>query len=279
MNITATTKVCLVIGDPVEHSLSPQMHNAGYEALGIDNEFVYVACRVKIESLMEFAQGVRAMGIRGVSCTIPHKTAIMKYLDETDETAKTIGAVNTVVNDAGALKGYNTDWQGIVVPLEKITPLQNKKVALLGAGGTARAVAYAITKKGAQLAIYNRTAVKAQALAKEFGGEARSVDDISEVKNADIIINATSIGLYPETDKTPLAKALITKQHIVFDAVYAPYETKLLQEAKQQGAMVIHGMEMLLEQALAQFALYTNRQAPADTMRNVLLQHLLPKGK
>lgn len=279
MNITATTKVCLVIGDPIEHSLSPQMHNAGYVALGIDDEFVYVACRVRIENLMEFTRGVRAMGIRGISCTIPHKIAIMPYLDEIDPTAKNIGAVNTIVNDDGVLKGYNTDWQGIVGPLEKITSLQNKKVALLGAGGAARAAAYALTKAGVHVVIYNRTPAKARALAEEFGCEAHPIADISEIKNADIIINATSIGLYPETNKTPLAKELITNQQIVFDTVYTPYETKLLQVAKQQGAKVIHGAAMLLEQAAAQFKLYTNLEAPKDSLRNVLLEHLLPRGK
>ena len=279
MNITAKTKVCLVIGDPVEHSLSPQMHNAGYAALSIDDEFVYVACRVKIADLLELTRGVRAMVIRGISCTIPHKIAIIPYLDEIEKTAKTIGAVNTVVNDNGVLKGYNADWRGIVVPLEKITSLQNKKVALLGAGGTARAVAYAITKKGAQLAIYNRTFSKAQALAKEFGGQARSIRDIDAVKNADIIINATAIGLHPADNKTPVAKKFITKRQIVFDVVYSPYETKLLREAKQQGARIIHGMDMLVEQAMAQFELFTKRRAPQSPMRNVLLRHLPTKEK
>lgn len=279
MKIAARTKICMVIGDPIEHSLSPQIHNAGYFALGIDDKFVFAASRVKIENLKEFISGVRAMGIRGVSCTIPHKTAIMPYLDKIDPIAKTIGAVNTVVNDHGVLKGYNTDWQGILAPLKKITSLQNKKVALLGAGGAARAAAYALTKTGAKLVIYNRTVTKAQALAKEFRCEARALADIEKIKNADIIINATPVGLYPKVNATPLAKKLITKQQIIFDTVYTPYETRLLKEARQQGAKVIHGAEMLLEQAAAQFALYTHRRAPVDAMRKILLQNLRLKEK
>lgn len=279
MNITAATKICLIIGDPVEHSLSPQMHNAGYAALSIDDKFVFAASRVKIENLKEFIAGVRAMGIRGVSCTIPHKIDIMPYLDEIDPIAKTIGAVNTIVNDNGLLKGYNTDWQGIIEPLKKIIDLQNKKVALLGAGGAARAAVYALTKAGAQVVIFNRTAAKAQALAKEFRCETQELADIGEIKNADIIINATPVGLYPKINTTPLAKKFITKKQIIFDTVYTPYETRLLKEAKQQGAKVIHGAEMLLEQAAAQFALYTNRPAPVGAMRKILLQNLRPKEK
>ena len=279
MKITAKTKLCMVIGDPIEHSLSPQIHNTGYQALGINNEFVYLACQVNIAKLAQFIGGVRAMGIRGVSCTIPHKIEIMPYLDEIDPIAKAIGAVNTVVNDNGVLKGYNTDWQGIIVPLEKITTLRNKKVALLGAGGAARAAAYALNKSGAQVIVYNRTLAKAQVLAKKFGCEARAIKDIAKIKNSDIIVNATSVGLSPEVHATPLDKELITSRHIVFDTVYTPYNTKLLQDAEQRGAKVIHGMEMLLEQAVAQFALYTGKPAPVEQMRNVLLQQLLSNDK
>lgn len=260
----------MVIGDPIEHSLSPQMHNAGYETLKIDAEYVYVACKVEIEALADFVKGMRAMNIRGVSCTIPHKIEILKYLDVVDDVAKKIGAVNTVVNAGGILSGYNTDWLGVVIPLEKLTSLKNKKVALIGAGGAARAAAYGVTQRGAKLTIFNRTLGHAQELAKEFGGEARSLNDVAEIKNMDIIFNATSVGLYPHEDDTPLAKEFITNKHIVFDSVYTPYETRLLRESKQQGAYVIHGMEMLLQQGVAQFKLYTGYDAPIETMRNVL---------
>lgn len=279
MRISAKTKICMVIGDPIKHSLSPQMHNGGYEKLGIDDKFIYVACRVKLDDIDNFVKGVRAMGIRGVSCTIPHKLKIMEYLDEIDQTAEKIRAVNTIVNKNGMLKGYNTDWLGVVTPLEKMTSLRDKKIALFGAGGAARAVAYGVRQKGAKLVIYNRTIEKAEEIAREFGGKACSPDSIGDVKDMDIIINATSVGLHPNEDKTPLAKELITNKHIVFDAIYVPYETRLLKEAKQQGARIIHGMEMLLQQGIAQFNLYTGYNAPEETMRNILFQHLSEKTK
>lgn len=274
MKISAKTKICMVIGDPIEHSLSPLMHNAGYEKLRVNNEYVYVACRVKVEKLGDFIKGIKAMQIRGVSCTIPHKIEVIKYLDEIDAKAKKIGAVNTIVNDEGVLKGYNTDWLGVVIPLEKMTSLKNKIVALLGAGGAGRAVAYAVTQRGAKLAIYNRTIENARKLAQDFGGEARSLDAIKTIKNADIIINATSVGLYPNENQTPLDKELMTSKQILFDAIYLPYETRLLKEARQKGARVIHGMEMLLQQGVEQFKLYTGYEAPEDFMRNVLRKFL-----
>jgi len=277
MRISAKTKICMVIGDPIEHSLSPQMHNAGYKKLGIDSEYIYVACNVKIENIADFIKGVRAMQIRGISCTIPHKMEVMKYLDEIDEEAEKIGAVNTIVNEDGTLKGYNTDSLGIAVSLEKITSLKNKKVALLGAGGAARAVAYAVTQSGAKLVIYNRTIEKAEELIREFGGEARSLDTVKDLKDMDIIINATPIGLGLNENQTPLAKELITNKHIVFDSIYVPYETRLLKEAREQGARIIHGMEMLLRQGTAQFKLFTGYDGPEETMRNVLLEHLEQK--
>jgi len=271
MKITAKTNICIIIGDPVEHSLSPQMHNAAYEALGIDDQFVFLGARVKIEDVDKVIKGVRAMGIRGLTCTIPHKVKVLNYLDEIDSIAKKIGAANTVVNENGILKGYNTDWLGVLTPLREVTELKNKHVAILGAGGAARAMIYAISSNGAMFTIYNRTLDKAKELAKEFGGQARGLEDFEGIKRADIILNATSLGMVPQELETPLPKRYITQKHIVFDAIYAPFETRLLKEAKEQGATVIHGLEMLLYQGLAQFELYTQRKAPEKVMRNVLM--------
>lgn len=267
MKITATTKLCIVIGDPVEDSLSPQIHNAGYERLGIEAEFVYAACRVRTQDLAAFVNGAKAMGIRGFACKMPHKLEIMRYLDEIDDVAQAIGAVNTVVNNNGKLKGYNTDWTGIVAPLEARTSLRGKRVALLGAGGASRAAAYGLTNKGAKLTIYNRTLEKAEQLAQEFGCQARSFDDLPEIKSMDIAINATAIGAPLSSNETPLPKDLISKAQIVFDIVYASGDTRLLREAKQQGARIIPGTEMLLHQGMAQFKLFTGHEAPEDAMR------------
>lgn len=273
-NISGKTKICMVIGDPIQHSLSPKMHNAAFEALGIDNEFVFVASQVKPEDLSDFVKGVRTMGIRGLACTIPHKTAIIKYLDYMDEVAQKIGSVNTVVNDGGILKGYNTDWLGVTGPLEKITSLDDKTVALIGAGGAARAVAYAVMKKGAKLTIYNRSLEKAERLAKEFGGKALSLHHLEKIKDADIIFNATPLGMYPNEDKTPIPNELMRKNQIVFDAVYTPFETKLLRDAKSKGAQIISGVEMFVKQGAAQFKLYTGFDAPVDAMKKVLVKNL-----
>jgi shikimate dehydrogenase len=266
----------MVIGHPITHSLSPEMHNAGYKALGID--FVYVASDVVVEAIPDFIKGVRAMGIRGVSCTLPHKLEVMPYLDEIDPVAEKIGAVNTIVNEGGKLIGYNTDWLGVVAPLEKLVSLKGKKVAVLGAGGAARAAVYGLVNRGADVTIYNRTAQKAEALAREFGCYAASLPG-EEIKTTDIIFNATSLGLHPDEDKTPLSDTLITSRHLVFDAVYNPYETRLLREAKARGAQVIHGAEMFVYQGVAQFKLYTGHEAPVDEMRQVVLRHLHPKGQ
>jgi len=274
MSISAKTKLCLVIGDPIRHSLGPQMHNAAFKELDIDDEYVYIACNVSPDSLGDFIGGVRAMGIRGVSCTIPHKTAVMKYLDSVDPVAEAIGAVNTIVNDGGVLTGYNTDWLGVVIPLEQLGPLKDKKVALLGAGGAARAIAYGLTERGARLTIYNRTLEKARELAEEFKADASSLNALEAIKGMNIIVNASSVGLHPNSNATPIGRQLITNRQIVFDIVYAPYETRLLREAKQQGAQVIHGTEMLLQQGMAQFKLFTGHDAPEDTMRRALRQAL-----
>jgi shikimate dehydrogenase len=270
--ITAKTKICMVIGDPIAHSLSPQIHNAGYQALALEDQFVYVAAQVKVEHIEDFIKGIRAMNIRGVSCTMPHKLAVMKYLDILDETAKTIGAVNTIVNEKGVLTGYNTDWLGVVTPLETLTPLKNKEVAVLGAGGAARAIIYGLRKKEAKVTIFNRTQEKAEKLAEEFNTEIALLSNREKLQAADIIINATSVGMTPYEKESPIDTTTLQPKQIVLDAIYHPRETLLLQKAKSQGALPIPGIEMLLYQAIAQFELYTKHTAPEDAMRKVLYE-------
>ena len=273
MRLTAKTKICLLIGDPVEHSLSPRMHNAGYETLGIDDQFVYLGARVKKEDLEKAIWGVKALNIRGLACTIPHKVEIMKYLDEIDETAQKIGAVNTVVNNEGKLIGYNTDWYGVVILLEKLTSLSGKKIAVLGAGGAARAVVYGLLKQGAKVKIFNRDLEEAKFLVEKFRCPAADLSKIEEVKNFDIIINATSVGVSPQENQSLLRKELISSSQIVFDVVYVPYETKFLKEAREKGAKIIHGLDMFLYQGVAQFELFTGHKAPEEVMKKVLYEH------
>ncbi len=277
MNISGKTKLCIIIGDPVQHSLSPRMHNAAYKALGIDDQFVFTASTIKPQDLETVISALKVMNVRGITCTIPHKIEVMKYLDEIDETAVQIGAVNTVVNTNGKLKGYNTDWLGTVTPLEKHTSLSGKKVALVGAGGAAHAMGFGVLSKGAKLTIFNRTLEKAEELVQTFkqkGFElvsAKSTEQISKIAEYDIILNATSLGMGEHLNKTPVAKEFLRKEHIVFDAVYVPYETRLLKEAAEVGATIIHGTDMLLYQGIPQFELYTGQKAPVDVMRKVLM--------
>lgn len=260
----------MVIGDPVEHSIGPLLYNSIYEKMGMDSEFVYVASRVRIDKLEDFTKGVRAMGIRGVSCTIPHKVEIMKYLDHIDPDARAIGAVNTIVNDNGVLKGYNTDFIGVAKPLMKLTKLEGKTAGIIGAGGAARACAYAMNKNGTRFMIFNRTLEKAEKIAGDFGGEAMPIENISEIKNCDIIINSTPVGMQGYSNKSILPAEYIRKDQIVFDCVYTPTETELLKSASKKGAKVIHGQDMLIYQGIEQFKLYTGRDVSEDLFRDIL---------
>jgi len=273
MKISAKTKFCIIIGDPVTHSLSPAMHNVAYKKLGIDNEFIYLGSNVKITDVDKVVEAMRKMeNFRGLTCTIPHKIEVVKYLDWIDPIAKKIGAVNSIVNDNGILKGYNTDWLGVVIPLEKITRLKNKKVAVIGAGGASRAALFGLLKKRAKVKIFNRSKDKAVNLAQELGCSYGDLKKQEEIKDFDIIINATSVGMKPLDNETPISVKNITDKQIVFDIVYAPYETKLLKEVKKRGAKIVRGIEMLLYQGIAQFELYTGKKAPEEVMRKVLYE-------
>lgn len=260
---------CLVIGHPIAHSLSPVIHNAGYKALGMEDRFVYEAHDVKPEEIPNFLKDIRGKDIRGISCTMPHKEIVMPYLDVVDPVAKDIGAVNTIVQENGKLSGYNTDWIGTVEPLQKLTDLKSKKVAVIGAGGAARAMIYGLVRAGANVTIHNRTLHKAETLAKRFDCHAADLTDAS-IANADIICNATLVGMNPHESEMPINADLLSSRQIVFEAIYNPYETRLVKEAKKCGAQVIHGTEMLLYQAMSQFKLYTGQPAPEVAMRAAL---------
>lgn len=256
----------VVIGDPINHSLSPRMHNFGYISLGIDKDNLFIPVRVKNKNLKIFFEAVKTLGINGISVTSPHKETVIKYLDSLDKDAKKIGSANTILNKGGKLFGYNTDWVGAITALEKRTDLIGKKVAVIGAGGAARAIIFGLVKKEAIVKIFNRTIKKAEELAKEFGIGVGT--NINEIKNYDIIINATSIGMNKKN--SPIDKDLLNKNQIVFDIVYSPIETKLIEDAKEKGAKIIYGYEMLLYQGIEQFKLYTGLDAPVEKMRKAL---------
>lgn len=271
--LSAKTKICLTIGDPIEHSLSPLMHNAGYEALGIDDKFVFLAARVKLKDVKDAVKAVRALGIRGMSCTMPHKVEVMKYLDEIDESAREIGAVNTVVNDDGVLSGYNTDWLGALKPIEKITEIKGNKIGVIGAGGAARAIVYGLSKNGGEIKIFNKDVKQAKDLAEKFACEFGRFEDLEELKYFDIIVNATPLGMKPHENVSAVQKEIFSENHIVMDAVYVPHKTKMLREAEEKGAKIIPGVEMFVEQGAAQFFHYTKKKAPVQAMRKALLSY------
>lgn len=282
MQINGKTFVCCAIGNPIEHSLSPAIHNAAFEKAGIDG--VFVAFRV--EDVGNAVKGFRSLGIRGVSVTIPHKRAVMPFLDEMDETARKIGAVNTIVNTNGVLKGYNTDWIGAIRALEEklgVEPLKGKKVVLIGAGGASRAVAFGVVEKDAKLTILNRNKEKAEDLAQEINNLTmeqsnnvtfNDLSALSEIQSADIVINATPVGMTPNTNETPFPKEFLQKNQTVFDIVYNPKETRLIKDAKEAGCEIVYGYKMLLHQAVAQFELYTGKDAPVEVMEEALLKAL-----
>lgn len=274
MNISAKTKICMIIGDPVDHSLSPAMHNEAYKHLHMDGQYVYLGANIKIERLKDVVNAVRALNIRGLTCTIPHKVKVLKYIDEVDKIAHMIGAANTIVNTNGVLKGYNTDWLGVATPLEEITNLKNKNISVIGAGGASRAIVYGMKEKGAKVTIYNRTIESARRLAHEFDSQTHPIQDYRRILESDIVINTTSVGMGDLEGQSPIPESALRKGQIVFDIVYTPYETELLKMAKRKGAYMIHGMEMLLYQGTAQFELYTGIKAPVEVMRKTLISAL-----
>lgn len=267
--INAKTKLCCIIGNPVEHSLSPQLHNAAYESLGLN--YVFLAFRVS--DVKSALLGFKELGVRGISVTVPYKLEVMKYLDKLDDVARQIGAVNTIINDNGKLIGTNTDWIGALKALEEKTVIKGKRVVILGAGGAARAIVYGLKTRHAIIHVLNRTKKTAELLVKKFGLEkAYSLSDATIIEKADIIINATSIGMTPQDWDSPIPAKFVKKNQVVFDIVYTPNETKLLQYAKKKKAVIVYGHKMLLYGVAKQFELFTGKKAPIELMEKALLE-------
>ncbi len=265
MKPDASTTLYGIIGHPVSHSLSPAMHNAAFNALGING--VYLA--FDVTDLPSAVKGIKALGIKGLSVTIPHKVEIMGFLDEVDEVARRIGAVNTIVNRDGRLWGGNTDWIGAVKALEEQTQIEGKRAVVLGAGGSARAVCAGLKERGALVHIVNRTVENARKLAERFDCSWSGFDEIQDMEG-EILVNTTSVGMEPDSHKTPVPSAITERFSIVMDIVYAPLKTRLLDEAEKAGCVTINGLRMLLLQAVAQFELWTGEKAPVDVMEKIL---------
>jgi shikimate dehydrogenase len=281
------TKLIAIIGDPVEHSLSPAMHNAAFEALNLD--YAYMALRVPPEALEGAIATARVLKIAGMNITHPHKIKIPSLLDGLDGSAELVGAVNTVKNNKGKLIGYNTDGAGAVRALEsEAGELAGRRVLLLGAGGAARAIAFSLVKEGAELNIANRTTSRAKELTTEIKSRLRrnvglinlNRKELYEtIKNTDIIINATTIGMHPNVNRTLLTADVMHKGLIVNDIVYEPLQTRLLTEAKKAGARTVTGLGMLIHQAALSFEIWTGRRAPIKVMKAVAKRELHRWGR
>lgn len=268
-----------VMGDPIAHSKSPAMHNAALQAAGVHG--MYMPLHVQPDQLEAAIRGIVALGYRGVNVTIPHKEQVMQYLDVIDDSALLIGAVNTIVNENGKLTGYNTDGIGYVRSLkeEAVPQLEGKRIAVLGAGGAARGVIYALAlEKPEQISILNRTADRALTLATDL--RSHGLGDISGngmqdaqavLATADIVINTTAAGMHPHVDDVPVDPAWIREGAAVSDLIYNPLETRLLRESRLRGCTVHGGLGMFVYQGAVAFEHWLGIPAPVDTMRRAVL--------
>ncbi len=259
-----------LIGDPVEHSISPQMHNSAYKALGL-TEHQYEAVRVFESDLKSITDKYRSSDVAGFNVTVPHKENIIKYLDELDPYAKTIGAVNAVVNLNGKLKGYNTDALGFIQSLGmdgsfNLSGNRPKKAIIIGAGGASKAVIATLLEKKMGISLFDIDFKKAQALS----GNITLIKDKDELErrvlDGDLLINATPVGMYPKIDAMPISESALHSKLFVFDLVYNPSQTKLVKAVIEKGGRGINGLGMLVRQGAAGFELFTGKKAPLDLM-------------
>ncbi len=282
--VSGKTRICGLIGDPVEHSVSPAMHNAAFRELGLD--YLYLPFRVKKEDLSKAIEGMRAFNIRGLNVTIPHKVAVLRSLDRLDPLAEKIGAVNTIVNDDGVLTGYNTDASGFLQALlERGIEPEDKNVVILGAGGASRAISFILAERGAQIVILNRRLELdwaeelagriSQTFHKEVAALELDRENLTRVlKKAEILVNATSVGMNPDADVTPVTFDLLKPDLVVYDIVYNPVKTRLLREAETIGAKTINGVDMLVWQGAIAFEKWTDQKAPTELMKEEVIKLL-----
>jgi shikimate dehydrogenase len=271
--IDGHTKIYGLLGRPVAHSLSPAMHNAAFRELKLNA--VYVA--FPVTDLAPAVAGLRGLAIRGVSVTIPFKEEIIPLLDELDAHARKMGAVNTVVNRDGRLRGYNTDWLGAVAALQSRTGIPGEHFLLLGAGGAARAIAYGILEHGGRVTLTDIDQGRAGALAGDMQVEAIPLNALEQCPAA-ILVNATPVGMTPDVEGIPINPDLLGRFRLVMDIVYRPLKTRLLREAEARGCATLDGLQMLIHQATAQFELWTGQPAPLKTMSRAAYAGLGDEG-
>jgi shikimate dehydrogenase len=268
MQIKGSTEIYGIIGNPVAHSLSPIMHNSAFEALGLNK--VYVA--FPATNAEKALAACRALGVHGLSVTIPHKETILAHIDSIDPMAQKIGAVNTLLfNEDNKIHGLNTDWIGANKALAEKLELQGKRILLLGAGGSAKAIGFGLLEAGARVIFASRTENKVKVLAETLKCDWTHLADIETIQ-ADGLINATSVGMSPIENASLVPAESLGNFPVVMDIVYAPLETRLLREAKSAGCEVITGLSMLLYQGVAQFEAWTGQDAPVEVMRTALMK-------
>lgn len=274
-SINSQTEVYGVIADPIGHSLSPQLHNAGFRQYGLNK--VYIPIRVPRESLLRFIDDAPAWGIKGLSVTIPHKEEVLKKLTDADAAVQGIGAANTIVFEGKKRLGFNTDCQAAIDSLEAAVGgraefdrrLVGKTALVLGAGGVGKAIVFGLLRRGANVVVADGTHRQALTLAKRF--DCRSVEwSARHTVLADLLFNCTPVGMHPNVDETPFEKHHLRPSMIVFDAVYNPESTLLLKEARSRNCTVISGVDMFVRQACLQFELFTGEVGPADLMRETI---------
>jgi shikimate dehydrogenase len=270
-------KIYGILGDPVAHSLSPVMHNAAFEKLGMDA--VYLAFRVRTPELEAAIKGAKSLGIAGLNVTIPLKEKALAFVDA-DDMATRIGAINTIDFSSGTPTGFNTDGIGALQVLEEtVGDLTGKNVLVLGAGGAARAIAFYLDGAGANVTLANRTKERAAQLAAQLTNAAAIGLDAEQLKEhiqvSDILINATSVGMHPHEDATVVTADMLHPDLVVFDIVYNPLETRLLQDAKRAGVKeIVHGVKMLVYQGAASFKIWTKEEPPIDVMERAVMNVL-----
>ncbi len=287
--VQSTTRIVGLIGHPIEHTYSPLIHNAAFEKCGLD--LIYVPFDIHPSNLKDAIRGMTALNIVGFNVTIPHKQRMLELLDEFSPEAHLIGAVNTVVNDGFKLHGYNTDAHGFLATLRPFSEqIKGEPMAILGAGGAARAVLYGLMTemRPKQLFLLNRHLERAESLRiylqRTFSFGAATTHELFETSALDslvksrLIVNTTPSGMYPENEESPIVtERILSTGQIIMDLVYNPPETKLMRMAKEKGATVIGGWEMLLQQAAKSFELWTGMQMPIQEVRSVLLHRIQPQ--
>ncbi len=281
-SITGPTLILCVIGHPIEHSMSPIMHNAAIKDLNLN--YIYVSFNILPKNLRNAVKGFKALNIKGINVTLPFKQRIMKYLDEIDPLAQKIGAVNTIKNDDGFLRAKNTDGIGAKMALlEAGYDFSNKNILILGAGGAARALSFILAENANKIVIVNRTEKRALKLATElkksyglnFEGKNFSNKILEEeIKKADILINTIPTGMYPKINESPISSEILHESLIVFDVIYNPLETKLIKNAIEKGCKTLGGLDMLVNQGALAFEWWTNLKPNRGIMKNKVIEYL-----